>query len=487
MKQRNRPNVAILLLDCARADRLSCYGHRRPTTPRIDRLAEESTLFERAVSPSIWTLESVTSLFTGLYPTQHQTHYGQPNLDRSVPTLAQWLADLGYETRSATRNPWIVPETGLTRGFDTAIDIRAAARMGPMAKWARKAAAAGLPLGAIRNAWQALNSRIEARMHDAGASRINTSIEQWLDAREQSRPFFLFVDYMEAHGPYSAPEVDRFRFLPEGVDRETLSRVPLESWTYHADPSLLTPENLQILDGLYSGALSYLDRKIGEVVDLFERKGILDDTVLVITADHGENLGEHGLVGHNYCVYDTLAHVPLICRYPGAFPRGLRADRLVQSIDLLPTLEEILSSAAPEHSSRSRQGVSLVGGASEGDSRRHALIEYLEPNLDLIRARRPDVDLSEFDRAWRAIRDERWKLARASDGTLELYDLENDSGETNELSNVHPEIVNALCRELDRWVEELGGDNGRRWSRTNSPTGELSGEMRERLAAFGYL
>ncbi len=484
MKPRHRPNVAILLLDCARADHLGCYGHERPTTPCIDRLAEESTLFERALSPSIWTLESVASLFTGLYPTQHRTHYGNPSLDRSVPTMAQWLADLGYETRSATRNPWIVPETGLTRGFDTAIDIRAAARMGPMAKWGRRAAAAGLPLGAIRGAWQALNRRIEARMQDAGASRINATVERWLDAREQSRPFFLFIDYMEAHGPYTAPDAHRRRFLSPAVDEKTLSRVPLQSWAYHADPSLLTPENVEILDGLYSGALSYLDEKIGAMVDLLERKGILDDTILVITADHGENLGEHGLVGHNYCVYDTLAHVPLICRYPSAFQGGSRIDQLVQSIDILPTLEEILGSAAPEHQSRSRRGISLTGG---GDTHEHALVEYLEPNLDLIRARRPDVDLSELDRAWRAIRDERWKLARASDGTSELYDLESDPGETNDLSTVHTEIVSRLSRELDRWIEDLGGDDDQRWSHAASPTGELSGEMRERLAAFGYL
>ncbi len=479
--------MVVLLLDCARADHFGCYGHTPPATPNIDRIATESALFEQAISPSIWTLESVASLFTGLYPTQHGAHYGAPTLDPALPTLAAWLRDLGYETRSATRNPWIVPETGMTRGFDAALDLRAAARLGPLTRLARRSLAAGLPLGSLRALWRKINAEIEERMDDAGAAQINQSTASWLATRDSSRPFFLFIDYMESHGPYKAPPADRMRFLPRGVDSGRVSRVPLQSWVYHMDPTLLTPANTAIIDALYSGALRYLDRMVGELVELLRMRGILDDTLLVISADHGENLGNHGMVGHNYCVYDSLAHVPLICRYPRVFEPGSRVAGTVQNIDLLPTIEALLGTSAPAPPAGARSGISLHR-AARGDGRRDgALIEYLEPNLDLIRTRFPHADLSSIDCAWRALRDERWKLVLASDGRAELYDIEQDSGETNDLSAIHPAIVEAMCRRLDERLDELGGDTQERWSRQAAERSDLSAQMRERLAAFGYL
>ena len=535
MSQVSGPNVVILLLDCVRADHLGCYGHAGGLTPNIDAVAAEGTTFNNAISSSIWTLESVASLFSGLYPSQHRTYYGHAWLDPAFPTLAGWLQDLGYETRSATRNPWIAPETGLTRGFGTVTDLRLAARFGPLAGWGRRlaarqgggGAASGMapggrgrrPMALARRMWQGLNHRLEARMPDAGAARINHSVIDWLDRRDRRNPFFLFIDYMEAHGPYVAPAAERWRFLPPGITPEQAHRVPLQSWAYHADPERLDDLARSVVQALYAAALAYLDRQVGALVAALRARGILDDTLLVIMADHGENLGDHGMVGHNFCVYDSLARVPLVCRLPGAFDQGCRVNQLVQNVDLFPTVEGLLGQRAPQpesvaaaagspaSDSRRRLGRDLrtltttatVERAAPGRSEEQAFVEYLAPNLDLIRVRAPAADLTALDRSWRALRKGRWKLLLASDGTRELYDLLADPEERNDLAHEEPERAAELELELRAWIERVGGsatapgvandgagDNhdGGDWV---SAEDETAAAMRERLEAFGYL
>jgi arylsulfatase A-like enzyme len=553
VSQALKPNIVILLLDCVRADHLGCYGHAGGLTPQIDALADEGMLFANAISSSVWTLESVASLFSGLYPSQHQTYYGHAWLDPAIPTLAGWLGDLGYETRSATRNPWIAAETGLTRGFHTVTDLRMAARLGPLAAWGRRLAAGhdaggGLvrakgcqhlqghgagrprsraPMRWARRAWQGVNQRLEARMPDAGAARINRSAIDWLDRRDPHHPFFLFIDYMEAHGPYMAPPEERWRFLPTGISPEEALQVPLQSWVYHASPERLDARARAVIRALYAAALAYLDRQVGALTAALRSRGLLDDTLLVIMADHGENLGDHGMLGHNFCAYDTLARVPLICRLPGVFDGGRRAPQLVQNVDIFPTIEGLLDERAPRteqarqtslHStSRSPAFVERLGrdlrplASSAGpapntvvratapdadlNSEERAFVEYLAPNLDLVRGHAPEADVSELDRSWRAVRRGHWKLLLASDGTRELYDLSADPEERSNRVAAEPERAAAMEAELRAWVERVDGGvasvsgpdgpSENDWSGTENEA--VAATMRERLEAFGYL
>ncbi|MCA1727419.1 MAG: sulfatase, partial [Actinobacteria bacterium] len=329
--RRDRPDIVLVVWDTVRAHDVSLYEQPTGTTPVLERLAEWSTVYERAQSPSPWTLPSHASLFTGLLPSRHganETHY---RLEDGPETLAEVLGRAGYATIAVSANDMVAPASGLTRGFERVLIAgRAFADGGPPANVPKLA----------RTALEALERRYRGSIrfrYDYGAARVNRLVDRALSRLDDDRPVFLFLNLLDAHLRYWPPEPFRGRHLPRGVDDARAEGTDQSPKRFYLGESGLGPDDFEILRGLYRGEITYLDARLGELVRILERRGRWDGSLLAVTSDHGENIGDHGLMDHQACVYQTLLWVPLLVRHPGRMD-GTRSDALVQTHDLGPTI-----------------------------------------------------------------------------------------------------------------------------------------------------
>ena len=464
------PNIILLVMDAGRADHLSCYGYARPTTPHIDQIAAEGTLYEKAISAGVWTVPSHASLFTGMYLSGHGLYGRKLKLRPDIPTLASFLSSHGYDTLALTANALIGQATGLARGFAQLKDVRNVFQGEQLPGWQKMGNALYRRLyygrSPHKNSW-----------YDSGAWRLNLEMKRWIEPRKAgARPFFIFANYMEPHLRYDPPRAFRRRFLSLAQEQRW-QQVNQNAWQFMSGEVTMTADDWDILTRLYDAELAYLDGRIGQLYHFLRQNQLLDNTVLIITADHGENLGDHNLMDHQYCVYETLARVPLIVRYPAHFPAGRRNQDLVQSVDLLPTLAEII--AAPDDPVlASVQGQSLRPAALESTARDFAVTEYLAPQLHSFRREGVAVD-AKFSRQLRAIRTQRHKFIWASDGAHELYDLERDPGECWNVIETERETAVYLARQLQKWVAQ----------QTIAPdeATQLDEAVVRRLEALGYI
>jgi len=444
---RGQPNVLLIVLDTARADRFSFDGYRRDTSPRIAALASEGAVYERACTPAPWTVPAHASLFTGLFPSAHGTDSGHLWLDEERVTLAEAFRDGGYWTLAYTENPWVGKDYNFQQGFETFEEI-----------------------------WR----NVPGEGEDAGAALTNQRVEQWLSWRDgneeaKHRPFFIFINYLEPHLPYSPPEPERSRFLSTPVDREAVERLRRlkhpDEMKYILGTTDLSPADLRILSDLYDGEIAYADRRIGELADLLRRRGLLDRTVVAITSDHGEEIGEHHFLDHKMNLYEPLLRIPLVVRYPPAVKAAQRIGDPVMLQDLYPTLLAlagiVVKPAGGQDTAAPREAVTLPGVAgleggaprsgagAHGDGRAGPLIaEFARPVtfLDVIREADPGHDIAPWDRALVSYRIADEKLHWASDGRHRLYDLSSDPGEEHDLAAARPERVRDLARAVETWL-----------------------------------
>lgn len=404
-----RPNVLLIVLDTTRRDRLSTYGHRVETTPHLSRIAAEGVLYENCITPGSWTLPSHASLFTGLFPRDHHATVEHLHLDDEFVTLAETLGDAGYATVGFTNNAWLSKGMGMTQGFAE---------------------------------WQEIDAR-DWGYSDTGAQVTNRRALAWLDARpDPSRPFFMFINYFEPHLPYAPPPPYDTRYVPGDADPATLAALrkwknPRELGFILKQPGMeVTARQFELLLSQYDGEIAYLDSRLGELFDALGERRLLDDTVLVITSDHGEHFGEHGMMDHKMSLYDVLVHVPLVVRYPPAFPGGRRIRAHVQTIDVFPTLVR-LAGAVGAH------GPGLPLDDEHGRGRPYTFAEFGKPDvfIGVMRRTYPNADLGALHRALKMVRGERHKYIWASDGCEELYDIVADPLEENDLAAQYPELV----------------------------------------------
>ncbi|HVS09598.1 MAG TPA: sulfatase, partial [Planctomycetota bacterium] len=379
--RRKRPNVVVITLDTTRADHLGCYGYQRPTSPNLDHLAEQSVLYGRAISPSSWTLPAHVSLFTGKLPTSHGVCYdarGSLNLGdavdtkgmlsyraRALPaqevTLAQILSARGFATGAFVAGPWLKRLFGLDRGFAHYDD------------------------GNI----EALRGRL--------AEDVTASALRWLEG-QRGKPFFLFLNYFDPHTPYDAPPPYRWAFLSE-QERNVDPAAP------RGEPRS-EEERRQLAIDLYDGEIRYMDHHVGQLLAGLDRLGMFDDTLLVVTGDHGELLGEHGNWGHGKFLTEPELHVPLFLRYPRGERGPERIGGLVQPIDVLPMVLERLEIAPPP---------GIQGGVPPGVG--HPVVAEVYPLPEM-----------SPHGSWRALYEGKWKYAWNSLGNHLLMDLESDPG-----------------------------------------------------------
>ncbi|MHC4430164.1 MAG: sulfatase [Planctomycetota bacterium] len=321
----------MILLDTTRADRLSPYGYERPTTPALQRIADEGLTFTRAYAAAPWTLPSHASIFTGHYATAHNAIWEHQYLDDRLPTLAEHLTGTGLRTAAFSQHVWLSEETGLMRGFEQHYDLYWRSTTALVAVW--------------RLAENTLNAR--RGLEDKGAARVSETFMDWID-RRGDEPFFAFINYVEPHAPYKPLSPHREEFLGPNHDTPWGRVKDVAVQRYNAGEVEYTAEELGIISSLYDGAVAYQDRWMGEVLDHLRGRGILDDTLLIVTSDHGENLGDHGFFGHEFCVYNTLLHVPLIVRLPGVVPEGVVEDATVENRLLWPMIDLVLAAESAE-------------------------------------------------------------------------------------------------------------------------------------------
>jgi len=467
-----RPNVLWVVWDTVRADHLSVYGYPEPTTPKLEKWAKQARVFDHCTSTAGQTLPSTASMFTGLFPAEHGTHPAWPRLDDRFTTIAERFRDSGYRTYLFSANAYLSREHNFHRGFqveehpwDEAYEDEALAivqaKLEPENLTGR--------LARVR-----AGSPRKGDLKSAGAL-ARRGLESWLGHSDSDRPFFAFLNYMEAHRPCIPPRAYRERMLgPEQV--EASYRVDAKPWDYTFGLVDYPEEVMELINGVYDAAIAELDDRFAELLAGLEASGHLENTVVVLTADHGEHMGDHHMLEHQFSVYEGLIRVPLIIRYPKAFAPG-RDSRPVSGIDLFPTLLELAGIEPPPDTSG--RGVSLL--TPETDRVRYATYPVVHGSVEHTAGRHHDWDPGPWRRLLRAIYRGDLKYIEADDGHRELYRLSSDPAESANLVADEPEAAQAMSKRLRDLVESMN-----RWE-PEGPTPEVSTEQHERLKALGYV
>jgi arylsulfatase A-like enzyme len=481
------PNIVLVVMDTARHDTVSSHEF-----PEIAALQNEGTTYTSAFASAPWTLPSHGGIFSGQYSSKHGASAAAKHFPEDTPTVVEQFAQESYETVGISNNTWISGEFGFGRGFETFrknwqyiqsdVDLGKIAREEEGFDKIRNVTHRLFDGNPLVNAANAIYGQfVRKRAEDDGARTTNEWVADWLDERDADRPFFLFINYLEPHLEYRPPEDHAERYLPDGVSYAEAMEINQDAWRYIADEAEMTNRDFEILRGLYRAELSYLDERIGELRRLLEDAGEWEETVFVVTGDHGENIGDHGLMDHQYCLYETLVHVPLII-HGGDFTGGKKVDNLVQLTDLAPTLLDAAGIDAPEFREQA-QGQSFHPEV-DFDSREYTFAEYMapQPSMEALEKRVGNApeDLYKYDRSLQAIRSERWKLIRGSDGSKELYHVSEDSHETTDLSTEYPKKLVELESELDAWLDSF--------EHADVSSGiEMNADTKDRLEDLGYL
>lgn len=463
------PNVIILVLDTTRAQNFSCYGYKRQTTPHIDALTAEGVLYEQAIAPGCWSLPSQVSLLSGMFPSKHGAHELHLSYAHPYPLLPEVLREAGYRTLGVSPNSWMSDEFGVTYGFDTYLKL--------WQYW--------YTMPADRSSLSRKLNRLYSRYifpRRNRARHVNRHIETLLTHTPE--PFFLYAIYWDAHLPYVPHSRYASRWLPAGMTYKQAQHVNRNHLQYFTGQVPMSDDDFAVLRACYDAALASLDEAVGALIAFLRQRGILDRTLLVITSDHGENIGEHGLMSHAYSLHDTLIHVPLLIRYPAGFPPGQRVTHQVQLTDVFPTVLDAARLEVPQVR-QELQGVSLLTQAPETCAARLAYAEMLAPHPSMRALNRraglsEDIPRPAYDRALRCVRTPEHKIIWASDGQHALYDLRHDPDETKNQFADEPELATALLNLLHTWQAP---------SATTVRQGipEVDDELRQRLRDLGYI
>jgi len=331
------PDVLFIVLDTVRAANLSLYGYPRETTPQLTRWAKRGVQFDWAVAPSCWTYPSHCSFFTGRWPRELNSHW-QLVLDTRAPTLAEFLTARGYRTAAFVANTrYCSYETGLDRGFAHFEDYP----LSPQTILGTTAVGRWLAKNVL--CYRDFYNRKWVQYQSRDARGINRAFLDWLSRQPRGeRPFFAFLNYLDAHGPFLAPadHAPRFGIRPSSRrDYEAL----LDFWD--RDKAQVESRDVAMARDGYDDCISFLDGQVGKLLDELDRRGVLANTLVIITSDHGEEFGENGLFDHGHSLYLNEVHVPLVILSPAA-PSGRVVIDPVSLRDLPATIVDVLGLAA---------------------------------------------------------------------------------------------------------------------------------------------
>ncbi len=458
-----RPNVILITMDTVRADHLSLAGYERDTTPNLRKLSKKATLHTNAIASGDMTLPTHASIFTGLYARQHGAHHtdklslGNPLSDK-LNTLAEMLSQKGYYTAAVVANRgYLTHHFGFDQGFDYYDNRKVVLFLG------------STPSYYVRNAISGFLSHF-APYYQSGltyrrAEEINNEVFSQLKRSEAlDNPFFLFINYMDAHNPYIPPPPfdSQYPGKDEGFTPNRYNYLYKEIMTLNYT---MTENEHRHLVSQYDGEIAYIDHNIGKLILRLKELELYENSLIIITSDHGEVFGERDLMNHGVSVYQDQVYIPLVIKYPEN-NQGHVVDGLVSVVDLVPTVMDVLNYENPE----GLQGRSLLSAKQE------------KPR-DVFSESFPDGKMLEwhprFHRIERAILSGPYKLINSTTGKNELYDLSKDPNEKRNLYGVNDSKSMELEAKLNQWLKDTKEKSG--------TTTKLDKDALERLKALGYV
>ncbi len=431
-------NVLVCVLDDARADHFGCYGYSRDTTPNFDRLAKESLVFDQHFCQYTHTQSSTISLFTSQYPDTHGVLAGlgsdlswEAAVNPDSFTLEKGLAGAGFRTMLFTSNWFASPKTGVGADFQQALRSR---------RLTSRRGAGSTP-------------QKEASDRRPSASVLLEVISQQLTP-QQDGCFFAYVHFLPPHMPCEAPQEIRDLF---GAP---------------ANP----PSPLSVSPSLYDANLRWVDQAVGALEKALRQSGLWDNTLLIVTADHGEALGEHGLKGHFGCPYDEATHIPLLVRFPGAKGPVGRITALTQTVDIAPTILDLYQVAYPKDEVQGRSLLPLIAGQAT------KVHDYV-------------FTRTTGDRPWYAVRDQGFALMLCQGGQRrELYDLRADPGQTRNVIGDRPQEAERMVRAFQEFAVaqryppmDFVDPRFKPAKLASRPKAKVSEETKRELRSLGYL
>lgn len=507
------PDIIFLVLDTQRADRLSCYGYPLETSPHLDRLAAEATLFQQAIAPAQWTVPSHASMFTGVYPSEHQTLQSYSVLPDHLPTLAERLQAGGYFTAGFCNNPLVgVINNGLRRGFYSFLNYS-----GLLTSHPNQAGISPNLLDRYRQSFKGMVASLLNQVQDAfarsdllfalslsplmvpiwqtalsfkgnTAKSLDDAARLLIDrpALDADQPIFAFINLMGTHMPYHPPRRYVERFAPHLLRDKAAQRYlrQFNSDVYGWLAPLATELNehqARTLHGMYDAEVAYQDELVGTFLERLQHAGVLDRTLVVVCSDHGEHLGEKEYIGHSLTLYNELVHVPLIIRDPsGDLPRGTCLSHRVSTRRLFHTVLQAAGLATPEEAA-----LSLAHGTTCDPEHHWVFAEAIPPQnvLNLLQKRNPElIAARSCDQPRRAVWRGDHKLIATGDRFIELYDVGTDPGEALNLSAILPENVEVLQDCLETFAVQRQTTQMPRYA-----VGFDDPDVQRRLRDLGYL
>lgn len=403
-------NVLLVVLEGARPDHLTAAGYDRETMPFLDQVAREGVRFTHAFSAAASSAPAHASMLTGLFPSLHGVTEETPALGPAPRVLPELLKAAGYRTAAFCPDPSLGPEMGFGRGFDRFYTQRVGGRItGRAADYARRASDRVLGRG------------------DAGARRTTQALLDWLAGGGE--PFFALVHYREPLRPIRPPAPYDRTFMPQALTalqaRNANQPTGATAWPVGADEAAT-------LAALHDGALRYADLRLKQIADALVADGRWDQTVFIVTAGYGEDLGDAGAIG-GPALRDTALHVPLVLRCPSRIPAGFVVEEFAQPTDLLPTVAALTGCALDVPV----QGRALLGTAGATAGPPAVMAEAFRGATSSVRRK--------------VIRTRREKLVWQSDEANALYDLGRDPQERRNLAGEEPERADRLRRGLFDW------------------------------------
>ncbi len=428
-----KQNVILLVIDTLRADHLGCYGYDRNTSPHLDGLSGRSILFRDVTAQAPWTNPSVATLMTSLYPSSHHMLTLRAGgrlrtLDGDIETLAEVFRDHGYRTAAFTANPWLVSGIGIERGFETYRNLPLTTR----------------------------------------AITLNGMAVEWMEHLRDDGPFFLYVHYMDVHGPYDPPApYDEF-FEPEKPGRL------LEPEEIERMPEYLRVEGLTTLEeyeALYDGGIRYWDSCLSLFLADLRSLGILDESLLIVTADHGEEFLDHGGFNHGSTLFQEQLHVPLIWCPPHGRGNGRIVDQPVELVDVMPTLLSSLEIEPPALQQGEDLSPLLDGGS-------------LEPRPAFSEAAVAFGGVAMPEGTMKSVKfGDRKAIVNLDTGELAVYDLSENPGESDSSRAEAAAGKEGLLSVLGKWIDR----NRKVGSLFETGRHETPAGIREELEALGYI
>jgi arylsulfatase A-like enzyme len=484
-------NVLFVVLDTVRKDHLGFYGYDRPTTPFLDTFAEEATVYEQALAPAPWTLPVHASLFTGLYPSQHGATQENPYLEGTT-TLAESLSAAGYETACYSSNAWITPYTHLTDGFDDQDNFF-------------QIMPGEFLSGPLATAWKKMNDNEKLRnvadwlvkagntVHEhlassgGGDTKTPAVIDQTMEFIDDADdPYFAFINLMDAHLPYHPPEEYQEEFAP-GVDS---TEVCQNSKEYNCGARDIDDDEWADIRNLYDAEIRHMDDQLQRLFTWMQANDEWEDTLVVVCADHGELHGEHGLYGHEFCIYDPLVNVPLVVKHPD-LDAGRDDETQVELVDLYHTVLDHTGATGRGESLNPQRSLLAADyrDFAEGD---YGFVEYHQPVVELRqlegKAESAGISLDPDSRFY-----SRMRAARRPDGKYirneriddEAYRLDEDPGEEDDLADDPDEVIDAVEAALADFEADVGGE----WTDVDEDDvlSEMGDEAKDRLQDLGYI